>query len=97
MKERGHADAPPVTIIDAGRYAFDYSPATAAYRNPLTPQHDWTAPPMTENSNGAPDITDPNDLALLRALRTASVSGPVTLPSGLTLTPEQLRELTADS
>jgi len=52
---------------------------------------------MTENSNGAPDITDPNDLALLRALRTASVSGPVTLPSGLTLTPEQLRELTADS
>ncbi|WP_260972887.1 hypothetical protein [Mycolicibacterium llatzerense] len=52
---------------------------------------------MNDNSTGAPEITDPNDLALLKALRTATFGGPVTLPSGLTLTPEQIRELTADS
>ncbi|BCI84724.1 hypothetical protein MTY66_63490 (plasmid) [Mycolicibacterium sp. TY66] len=52
---------------------------------------------MTENSSGAPDITDPNDLAFLKMMRIASFGGNVTLPSGLTLTPEQMRELTADS
>lgn len=51
---------------------------------------------MTENTSGAPEITDPNDLAFLKILRTASFGGNVTLPSGLTLTPEQMRELTAD-
>lgn len=52
---------------------------------------------MTDNSTGAPDITDPNDLAFLKMVRTATFGGNVTLPSGLTLTPEQLRELTTDS
>lgn len=52
---------------------------------------------MPENSSDTPEITDPNDIALLKALRTATGNGHVTLPSGLTLTPEQLRELTADS
>ncbi|MCX8559101.1 hypothetical protein OS121_29085 [Mycolicibacterium mucogenicum] len=52
---------------------------------------------MTNNTTGAPDITDPNDLAFLAAMRTATFGGNVTLPSGLTLTPEQIRELTADS
>ncbi len=100
LEERGYAErtyGDGWRITDAGRHAFDHSPETAAYRNPPPPQPDWTAPPMTENSSGSPDITDPNDLALLKALRTATFSGPVTLPSGLTLTPEQLRELTADS
>jgi len=52
---------------------------------------------MTDNAHGAPDITDPNDLAFLAMMRIATFGGNVTLPSGLTLTPEQLRELTADS
>lgn len=56
-----------------------------------------TPPDMTNNTTGAPDITDPNDLAFLAAMRTATFGGNVTLPSGLTLTPEQIRELTADS
>lgn len=52
---------------------------------------------MTENSRDAPVITDPNDLAFLKMMSTACFGGEVTLPSGVTLTPEQLRELTADS
>lgn len=52
---------------------------------------------MTDNTNGAPDITGPNDLAFLEMMRAATFGGNVTLPSGLTLTPEQIRELTADS
>lgn len=52
---------------------------------------------MTDTASGTPEITDPNDLAFLKIMRTASFGGNVTLPSGLTLTPEQMRELTADS
>lgn len=52
---------------------------------------------MSENTSSTPDITDPNDLAFLKMMRTASFGANVTLPSGLTLTPEQMRELTADS
>jgi len=52
---------------------------------------------MTDNATGATDVTDPNDLAFLASMRTATFGGNVTLPCALTLTPEQLRELTADS
>ncbi|MFV8142018.1 hypothetical protein ACNQR7_31015 [Mycolicibacterium senegalense] len=54
---------------------------------------------MTDNNAGTPDITDPNDIAMLKAISGATF-GPdstVTLPSGRVLTPQQVRELTADS
>lgn len=54
---------------------------------------------MTENTASTPEISDPNDIAALQALSGATF-GPgsaITLPSGLTLTPEQVRELAADS
>lgn len=52
-----------------------------------------------ENPDTTTEITDPNDMALLQALRGATF-GPdstVTLPSGRVLNAQQVRELTANS
>lgn len=62
---------------------------------PLTPK----GHAEMSNNTDAPDISDPNDIAMLKALRGAAF-GPdatVTLPSGRVLTAQQIRELTADS